>query len=262
MQLSSRCKRVARHCTSPCRDTFRRNIWGLAALLFVLLTRSVWSQPNPARRAAAEPVVAAYVFAEGRVLAPGEIDAKKLTRVNYAFANIAQGRMVEGAPTDAANFAALTALRKDNPHLTVLVSVGGWTWSGGFSDAALTPSSRAVFIDSVAAFITRYDLDGLDVDWEYPGMSGAGNTFRPEDKQTYTLLLKELRHRFDTIAGTLHHPLYLTIAAGASKEFLEHTEMSQVANYVGHGEPDGLRLLRAGGWQTNREPRAVVYRPS
>ncbi len=237
MEVSSRCKHAVRQYTSSCRDRFRRNIWGIAALLFLLLqvvvlTRSVWSQPNADRHAAAEPVVAAYVFAEGRVLAPGEIDAKKLTRVNYAFANIAQGRMVEGAPTDAANFAALTALRKENPHLTILVSVGGWTWSGGFSDAALTPASRAPFIDSVAAFITRYDLDGLDVDWEYPGMSGAGNTFRPEDKQTYTLLLKELRHRFDTLAGTLHHPLYLTIAAGASKEFLEHTEMSEVAKYV------------------------------
>jgi chitinase len=205
---------------------------GSAALLFVTLTGRVWSQPQSAPDSAAEPVVAAYVFAGGRVLTPGEIDAKKLTRVNYAFANIAQGRMVEGAPADAVNLAALSALKKDNPHLTVLVSVGGWTWSGGFSDAALTPASRSVFIDSVEAFITRYHLDGLDVDWEYPGMSGAGNTFRPEDKQTYTLLLKALRCRFDTMAGTLHRPLYLTIAAGASSEFLEHTEMSEVAKYV------------------------------
>jgi chitinase len=201
---------------------------GSAALLFVTLTCPVWSKQYPA----AEPVVAAYVFTQGLVLTPGEIDAKKLTRVNYAFANIAEGRIVEGAPADAANLAALTTLKKHNPNLTVLVSVGGWLWSGGFSDAALTPASRAVFIDSVGAFITRYHLDGLDIDWEYPGMSGAGHAFRPEDKQTFTLLLKELRCRFDKIAGKLHHPLYLTIAAGASKEFLEHTEMGEVAKYV------------------------------
>ena len=204
----------------------------LPALLLVTLTGRVWSQPQSAPDSAVEPVVAAYVFAEGRALAPGEIDAKKLTRVNYAFANIARGRMVEGALTDAGNLAALTALKKDNPHLTVLVSVGGWLWSGGFSDAALTPASRSVFIESVAAFITRYHLDGLDIDWEYPGMSGATNAFRPEDKQTYTLLLKELRRRFDTMAVTLHRPLYLTIAAGSSTEFLQHTEMSEVAKYV------------------------------
>jgi chitinase len=201
---------------------------GSAALLFVTLTYPAWSN----QRLAGETVVVAYVFTQGLALTPGEIDAKKLTRVNYAFANIAEGRIVEGAPADAANLAALTALKKDNPKLTVLVSVGGWLWSGGFSDAALTSASRAVFIDSVAAFITRYNLDGLDIDWEYPGMSGAGHAFRPEDKQTYTLLLKELRGRFDKIAGKLHHPLYLTIATGASQEFLEHTEMSEVAKYV------------------------------
>ena len=140
--------------------------------------------------------------------------------------------MVEGAPADAVNLASLVALKKQNSRLTVLISVGGWLWSGGFSDAAFTPASRAVFIDSVEAFVTRYHLDGLDVDWEYPGMSGAGNTFRPEDRQTYTLLLKELRRRFDTLAGTLHRPLYLTIAAGGSSEFIEHTEMGEVAKYV------------------------------
>jgi chitinase len=105
---------------------------GSAALLFVTLTCRVWSQPQSAPASAAEPVVAAYVFAEGRVLTPGEIDAKKLTRVNYAFANIAEGRIVEGAPADAANLAALTALKKDNPHLTVLVSVGGWRGRADF----------------------------------------------------------------------------------------------------------------------------------
>ena len=232
MQLLPRCKRVARR-TWPCGHTVHRAIGtlGSAALLFVMTNCCVWSQASAAP--AGTSVVAGYVFAEGKALAPGGIDAKKLTRVNYAFANIADGRIIEGAPADADNLAALTALKKDNPHLTVLVSVGGWLWSGKFSDAALTPASRAVFIDSVAAFITRYQLDGLDVDWEYPGMSGAdGNIFRPEDKQTYTLLLKELRRRFDTMAGTLHHPLYLTIAAGASGEFLEHTEMAEVSRYV------------------------------
>jgi chitinase len=233
LQISPRGRHVAR-CTSQRHQNLHRNFQALrsAALLFVTLTCCLRSQPYSGPYAAARPVVAAYVFAENRALTPGEIDAKKLTRVNYAFANIAEGRIVEGASTDAANLAALTALKKDNPQLTVLVSVGGWLWSGRFSDAALTPASRAVFIDSVEAFITRYHLDGLDVDWEYPGMSGAGNTFRPEDKQTYTLLLKDLRHRFDRMAGELHRPLYLTIAAGASSEFLEHTEMSVVAEYV------------------------------
>ena len=149
--------------------------------------------------AADKPVICAYVFTREAPLTPGQVDPHKLTRINFAFANIENGRMVEGGPATAQNLAALTALRHDNPNLTVLISVGGWLWSGGFSDMALTPASRATFIDSAAAFLTKYDLDGLDVDWEYPGMAGATNNFRPEDKHNYTLLLKELRARLDSL---------------------------------------------------------------
>jgi chitinase len=177
-------------------------------------------------------VVIAYVFPRNRVLQPGEIAARKLTRINYAFALIKDGRIVEGSPTDAANFAVLSALKQRNPNLTVLVSVGGWLGSGGFSDAALTPQSRKIFIDSVVAFLERYHLDGLDIDWEYPGLPGAGNRFRPEDKQNYTALIHDLRSRFDQNEKKLHRELYLSVAAGSQTSFLDHTDMRAVARYV------------------------------
>jgi chitinase len=63
-------------------------------------------------------------------------------------------------------------------------------------------------------------------------MVGAGNRFRPEDKQNYTLLLKEIHRQFDLEEIKLHRTLYLTIATGASTNFLEHTEMAEVQKYV------------------------------
>lgn len=177
-------------------------------------------------------VVVGYVFPQNHVLQPGEIAAQKLTRINYAFANIQNGAIVDGFQTDAANFAALNALKQQNPSLTVLVSVGGWLWSGNFSDAVLTKQSRGTFIDSVVAFIEKYNLDGLDIDWEYPGQVGAGNHFRPEDKQNYTEILKELRQRFNQEQKKLHRRLYLSIATGSDTDFLQHTEMGKAQKYV------------------------------
>jgi len=139
--------------------------------------------------------------------------------------------MVTGSPADAQNFATLRGLRKTNPNLTILVSVGGWLWSTNFSDMALTRQSRAVFEDSVMQFLVRHDLDGLDIDWEYPGMPGAGHRFRPEDKQNFTSLLRELRERFDASARRGRR-LYLTIAMGASDEVIANTEMQKVQRYV------------------------------
>ena len=176
-------------------------------------------------------VITAYVFARGAALTPGQIDATRLTRINYAFANIQNGRMVAGSPADAQNLALLRSLRNSNPNPTILVSVGGWLWSTNFSDMALTHESRAVFEDSVMQFLVRYDLDGLDVDWEYPGMPGAGHPFRSEDKQNFTALLRELRERFDASARRGRR-LYLTIAMGASDDVIANTEMQKVQRYV------------------------------
>jgi chitinase len=176
--------------------------------------------------------IIAYVFPQDRVLASDEIAARKLTRINYAFANIRNGEIVEGFSHDAENFAILDGLRRDNPSLKILVSVGGWTWSGGFSDAALTPHSREKFIASAVRFIERYKLDGVDLDWEYPGQIGNGNTFRPEDKHNFTLLLAELRRCLDREETRLHRRLYTSIATGASARYIEHTEMDKVHRYL------------------------------
>ncbi len=218
----------------PLKHSFvRGRIVRRLAQLLLLLAFPLGLFPSAAHAKTKKFVIAAYVFPRNMLLTADQVAAKKLTRINFAFANIRQGRIVEGYPSDAANLATLVELKKENPDLTVLVSVGGWLWSGRFSDASLTVASRAKFIDSVADFITRYNLDGLDIDWEYPGMAGAaGNVFRPDDKQNYTLLLKQLRERFNRMQKPLHRHLYITIAAGASSEFLEHTEMSKVQKYV------------------------------
>ena len=158
----------------------------------------------------------------------------------------AAARWVEGfPPTEAQNLSTLLALKRAQPALQVLVSVGGWLWSGQFSTMARSPASRALFLDSVVAYIERHNLDGLDIDWEYPGQAGAGNRFRPEDKENYTALLRETRMRFDVEGQRLGRPLLITIAAGASGEWLAHTEMSAVQRYVDSVNLMALRLLRA-----------------
>lgn len=191
-----------------------------------------WGSVLCAEATARNSVIVAYVFPQDNALRDGEIAAGKVTRINYAFANIKDGLIVNGFAHDDENLAALVKLKQQNPSLTVLVSVGGWLWSGAFSDMALTQVSRAAFIQSVVEYVGLHQLDGLDIDWEYPGLEGATKNFRPEDKQNYTLLLKELRARFNLMEKEVHRRLYVSIATGASREFLAHTEMNKVVKYV------------------------------
>jgi chitinase len=209
-----------------------------------------------APRTSAKLEVTGYVFTRGAALTPGQVDAKYLTRINYAFANIQGGRMVLGAPADAQNFAQLTSLRNLNPRLTVLVSVGGWLWSTNFSEMALTAESRRTFEESVMEFLAQFDLDGLDIDWEYPGLTGAGHPFRTEDKLNFTALLAELRAHFDATSKKTGRRLYLTIAMGAGDDVLAHSEMRKVQRYV-----DTVNLMTYDYYEAGSDPTTGHHAP-
>ena len=172
------------------------------------------------------------------------IAAGKLTHINYAFANVIDGKVAFGTPEtmiddtelNANDLVELQDLKEMNPQLKILVSVGGWTWSGNFSDAALTEDSRKKFAASAVAFLKKYHLDGIDIDWEYPGQVGAGNTFRKEDKENFTLLLKEVRQHLDEqskLDGRTGNEMYLlTIASGADTAYFEHTNLGEAHQYL------------------------------
>lgn len=175
------------------------------------------------------PKVVAYVPG-GKI--PAVIHAQKLTDINYAFGRIDANRALLDRPGAAADLARLRALKKDNPKLAVMFSIGGWT-ADGFSDAALTEASRRTFARSVVALLKQYDLDGVDLDWEYPGQGAAGIKYREADKQNFTLMLKVMREELDAAAearaGRRHY--ILTIAA-ADREYFEHVEMDKLHVYL------------------------------
>jgi chitinase len=193
-------------------------------LLFAIAVIVAGALPRATNRAA----IIAYVFAENDLIDPTAIAADKLTHINYAFANIKDGEVVEGFARDAENFKLLAGLRRAQPQLRVLVSVGGWTWSGGFSDAVLTTESRHRFVESAVRFVVRHDLDGFDVDWEYPGLRGLDNPHRPEDKQNFTAAMAQLREALDAAGREQHRTYLLTFAAGAFSDFITHTELDKV----------------------------------
>ncbi|NLH43109.1 MAG: glycoside hydrolase family 18 protein [Planctomycetes bacterium] len=167
------------------------------------------------------------------------IRADKITHINYAFVNVVDGRVhfdasIDNTPLNKDDIAKLNALKRINPDLKVLVSVGGWTWSGGFSDAALTAESRRKFAVSAADFVDAYDIDGIDLDWEYPNHPGAGNTYRPEDVRNFTLLLQAVRKELNRLSARekpRRHYL-LTIATGSSRHYVDNTELGELQRYL------------------------------
>ena len=141
------------------------------------------------------------------------------------------------------NFNQLIELKQKFPNIKILASLGGFTLSDWFSDAALTDQSRQHLVQSCINMLIDGNLpglpagaakglfDGIDIDWEYPGAAGnhttnaAGNpTARPEDTVNFTKLLDDFRDGLNAAAKankvhgkTPHYLLTAALSANPSK---------------------------------------------
>jgi len=214
------------------------------------LPRSVPNEPQKA------PVIAGYVAGWGVRTKGTRIEdlpaAKYLTHVIYAFGRVAEdGRAALGSTCldaglcdDSAsvagraggNFASLAELKRRNPRLRVMVSIGGWTGSGRFSDVALTDASRRTFASSaIDEFIRRFPgvFDGIDIDWEYPVGGGLPqNAKRPEDRRNFTLLMNELRRQLDEQGARDGRRYELAAATTAGERGIGNLEVDSLAKVV------------------------------
>ena len=233
-------------------------------------------------------------FAQWRIYSgffPKAVDesgaADRLTHINYAFGNVSEdGRCfirneagvgdafadfqrvysaaesVDGvADSDTqplrGNFNQLRKLKQRHPQLRNLISLGGFTWSKFFSNAALTAESRRRFAQSCIDLYIKGDMpllpdsnaggvgvgagvfDGIDIDWEYPAAEGApGNVVRPEDTRNFTLMLAELRRQLDALGRRNHRHYLLTAAVPAGFDKIAKLEVDRI-----HRSLDWLNLL-------------------
>ncbi len=168
---------------------------------------------------------------------PDRLPAEELTQINYAFAQIdpdTGGLALEYETRDRKNLEALRALRREHPHLDLVISVGGWSDSQYFSDVAATAAGRETFAAACAAFLKTHDLDGVDLDWEYPVSGASGSAGRPADKGNFTLLLQAVRRALDRLERQEGREYTLSVAGAAGTWYLRNIEPRAVAEMVDH----------------------------
>lgn len=282
-----------------------RLLFGMLVLLGLLAVSFAPAGTTPPAEAAAGKQIVAY-FAQWGIYQRGyriknietSGSAEKITILNYAFGNVVNGECIMVTQTGVmdsfadyqksfsaaesidgvadnwsqalrGNFNQLRKLKQRHPHIKVLISLGGWTWSGGFSDAALTPASRERVVRSCIDIYIKGNLpvadgaggvgaaagvfDGIDIDWEYPADPGNGNVYRPEDTQNFTLLLAEFRRQLDAIDPNL----MLTVATGAGVDKYNKLELDKIHQYL-----DYVNIMTYdmhGAWETKANFHAPLY---
>jgi chitinase len=231
--------------------------------------------------------------------------AERLTVINYAFGNVAPdsaGNVVckladewadyqvewsaeQSVTGDAVtrprpllgNFQQLRALKEQYPHLKVLISLGGWTLSRYFSDAALTKESRARFVASCVDLFIKGNLpdpgwggmggpgaaagvfDGIDLDWEWPGSEGnTGNIIRPADKQNFTRLLAEFRQQLHAYGKESGKDYLLTAFLPASPAKIDAGfEVDAIFGFLDFATVQGYDLH--GAWESVTNHQSNVF---
>jgi chitinase len=177
------------------------------------------------------------------------------------------------------NFGQLLKLKAKYPNLKVMLSLGGWSWSKYFSDAALTPQSRAALVSSCVDRFINGNLpalgpgdaggpgsaanlfDGIDLDWEWPGSDGnVGNVIRPEDRANLTLLLKEFRTQLDAAGRSAgkRYELSAFLPAAPSK-IAAGFDGKQIFKYLDFGNIQGYDYH--GTWETTTNQQSAIRVP-
>ncbi|CAG8505497.1 11287_t:CDS:2 [Acaulospora colombiana] len=188
-----------------------------------------------------------------------DIDASKLTHINYAFFNLSpDGKVVSGDPwadTDKhfdgdswndegtnlyGNLKQLALLKERYSHLKVLISIGGYTWSTNFGPVTANPVTRKTMVDSLLKLLKDFYIDGIDIDWEYPKNSREG--------ENYVQLVRELRNALDDYAAEIGEttPFLITAALPCGPDNYNKIPLRELARYL-----DFLNLMAydfAGSW--------------
>lgn len=204
------------------------------AILCVAILGMVSCKQTKKTGEAPKPVIIAYVGGFRGLIDVDKISPDKITHINYAFVDVKDGKaFLTNEVTDTTNFRKLNELKQKNPDLKILISIGGWAWSRNFSDAVLTTEGQKTFAKSAVEIMKNYNLDGVDIDWEYPAIPGdEGNVYRPEDKQNYTLMFEAIRAELNILEKETGKKYLLTTAVGGFQKFIDNTEMGKAQQYL------------------------------
>ncbi|MEO9324504.1 glycosyl hydrolase family 18 protein [Nocardioides sp. C4-1] len=193
--------------------------------------------------------------------------ADQLTHILYAFGNVTGGECTIGDSYAAyeravtadksvdgvadtwdqalrGNFNQLRKLKAKHPGLKVIWSFGGWTWSGGFGQAAQDPAAFASSCHDLVEDPRWADVfDGIDIDWEYP--NACGLSCDTSGRDAYTTMIAALRSEFGsdlvtsaiTADGTDGGKIDAADYAGAA-QYLDWL-MPMTYDYAGAFNPQG-----------------------
>jgi len=126
---------------------------------------------------------------------PEKIDFGRFDWIDFAFAVPDQNyNLTWDGSSNAPNLLTRLVSAAHGSGKNVKLSIGGWSGSKYFSSAVSSVANRQALVTNIVAFYQQFSLDGIDIDWEYPGQDGnTGNIESPNDTANFLSFLQLLR---------------------------------------------------------------------
>ncbi|VVC93747.1 chitinase-3-like protein 1 [Leptidea sinapis] len=128
-------------------------------------------------------------------LLPNSLHPHLCTHINVAFAPIKDKKIILD-DNMIKTIREIVNLKSQNPELKVLLSVGGAGNNNGFSEMVVDHASRKTFIRCIKYILHNYELDGIDLDWEFPVIHNIGGDLAKRERQHFSQLLREIRMEY------------------------------------------------------------------
>ena len=184
-------------------------------ILLLLFIPLVFSCSLDSKEIEIKPQVIAYYAGDEKSI--DEFDLNGVDQIIYSFLHLKENKLAIDDTRDSLTLVNIVNQKKNYPKLKVLVSLGGWGGCETGSDVFSSEKARTEFAISTADIIESFNADGIDLDWEYPGISGyPGHSYKPEDRENFTDLIVQLRKYMEKDD-------ILSFAAGASNRFFENS---------------------------------------
>lgn len=179
--------------------------------LFTILTAAVLSSFAQQKKIS----ILAYYAGPSYLLDSFQTD--KLTEIIFCFAHLKGNELHINNARDSATLEKMVSLKKNNPKLKVVISIGGWGGCATCSDVFSSKKNRKAFAKSVKKINKSFGADGIDLDWEYPAIEGfPSHPYLPEDKENFTMLVNQLRRK-------LGKKQEISFAAGGFAKYIDES---------------------------------------
>ena len=174
-------------------------------------------------------VIIGYVFDSENTVDYNNFNANNFTHINYAFANIINGKVKFKNKSDYSEVSKLLNCKNSSHNLKILISIGDWKWKN-LKRTISSKRKRKRLINSIIKLLSTTNVDGINFYWEDTQID-TSTIKQTKYNNIFPRFIKELSNKIKEFSSDNEKQIIITISGGPSNDFLNNSEIENCYKY-------------------------------